>query len=74
MYSHAPPYTYHPNILDLFHFLTSSGGNLLWDFFLQALGILFTVVILQRYFEEREEKRWRPARQDLYRRLFSHAG
>jgi hypothetical protein len=54
--------------------LTSSGGNLLWDFFLQALGILFTVVILQRYFEEREEKRWRPARQDLYRRLFSHAG
>lgn len=31
-------------------------------------------MILQRYFEEREEERWRPARQDLYRRLFSHAG
>ena len=30
--------------------------------------------MLQRYFEEREEKRCRSARQDLYRRPFSHAG
>jgi hypothetical protein len=73
MYSHAPPYTYHPNILDFIHFLTSPGGNPLWDILLQALGIFFTVVILQRYFERREERRWRPARQDLYQRLFSHA-
>jgi hypothetical protein len=55
-------------------FLTSPGGGLLWDLFLLALGIFITVVILQRYFERQEEKRWRPARQDLYRRLFSHAG
>jgi hypothetical protein len=54
-------------------FLTSPGGGLLWDLFLLALGIFFTVVILQRYFERQEEKRWRPARQDLYQRLFSHA-
>jgi hypothetical protein len=70
MYSQAPPYTYHPNILDLLHFLTSLGGNLLWDVFLQALGIFFTVVILRRYFERREGMRWRPARDDFYRRLF----
>jgi hypothetical protein len=59
--------------MDLFHFFASPGGNLLWDLLLQALGIFVTVVILQRYFEHREEMRWRPARQDLYRRLFSHA-
>jgi hypothetical protein len=70
MYSQAPPYTYHPNVLDLLHFLTSLGGNLLWDVFLQALGIFFTVVILRRYFERREGMRWRPARDDFYRRLF----
>ena len=46
---------------------------MLWDIFLQAVGIFFTVVILGRYFEHREEMRWRPARQDLYQRPFSHA-
>jgi hypothetical protein len=50
--------------------LSSPGGNLLWDLSLQALGILFTVVILQRYFEHREEMRWLPARQYLYQQLF----
>jgi hypothetical protein len=57
----------------MLNFLTSPGGSLLWDLFLLALGIYVTVVILQRYFERQEEKRWRPARQDLYQRLFSHA-
>jgi hypothetical protein len=50
--------------------LSSPGGNLLWDLFLQALGIFFTVVILQRYFEHQEEMRWLPTRQYLYYRLF----
>jgi len=50
--------------------LASPGGNLLWDLLLQALGILFTVVILQRYFERQEERRWLPARQYLYYELF----
>jgi hypothetical protein len=54
--------------------LTSPPKDLLWDVFLQAFGIFFTVVILQRYFDNREERRWRPARQDLYRRLFTWAG
>jgi hypothetical protein len=53
--------------------LTSPGGSLLWDFALQAAGILFTVVILQRYFEHREAMRWRPARQHLYYQLFDDA-
>ena len=73
MFEHAAPYTYHPNYVDLFYFLASPGGSLLWDVFLQALGIFFTVVILQRYFEHREEMRWHPARQYLYRQLFSDA-
>lgn len=50
--------------------LTSPGGSLLWDFALQAAGIVFTVVILQRYFERQEERRWLPARQYLYYELF----
>jgi hypothetical protein len=73
MYSHAPPYSFHPNILDLFHFLMSPEGNLLWDVFLQVLGIFFTVVILRQYFENREKRRWRPARQYMYRQLDSDA-
>src|SRR5829696_7019759 len=56
--------------MDLFHFFASPGGNLLWDVFLQALGIFVTVVILQRYFEHREEMRWLPTRQYLYYQLF----
>jgi hypothetical protein len=59
--------------MDLLHFFASPGGNLLWDVLLQALGIFFTVVILQRYFAHREEMRWHPARQYLYRQLFSYA-
>jgi len=59
---------------DLIRYFLSPGGNLVWDVLLQALGIFFTVGILQRYFERQEEKRWRPARQDLYRRLFVHVG
>jgi hypothetical protein len=50
--------------------LASPGGDLLWDVFLQALGIFVTVVILQRYFEHREEMRWLPTRQYLYHQLF----
>ncbi len=46
---------------------------MLWDVFLQVLGIFFTVVILQRYFEHREEMRWHPARQCLYQQLFIDA-
>lgn len=46
---------------------------MLWDVFLQAVGIFFTVVILGRYFEHREEMRWRPARHYLYHSLFSDA-
>ncbi len=46
---------------------------MLWDIFLQVLGIFFTVVILQRYFEHREEMRWHPARQYLYQQLFMDA-
>jgi hypothetical protein len=57
----------------MFHFLTSPGGNLLWDVFLLALGIFVTVVILQRYFDRQEEIRWRPARQYMYRQLLSDA-
>jgi hypothetical protein len=37
--------------------------------FLQALGIFFTVVILRRYFQDRENRRWRPARRYMYRQL-----
>jgi hypothetical protein len=66
--------THNPNIVELLRYFASPGGNLLWDVLLQALGIFFTVVIPQRYFDRQEEKRWRPARQDLYLRLFSHAG
>jgi hypothetical protein len=50
--------------------LASPSGNLVWDLLLQALGILFTVVILQRIFERQEERRWLPARQYLYYQLF----
>ena len=53
--------------------LASPGGSLLWDLFLEALGILITVVILQRYLEYREERRWLPARQHLYQQLFEDA-
>lgn len=53
--------------------LASPGGSLLWDVLLQALGIFFTVVILQRYFEHQERKRWHPARQQLYKQLFEDA-
>ncbi len=74
MFRHVPAYTYHPNFSDLFsslvRWLSSPGGNLVWDLFLFVLGIFFTVVILQRYFEQREEMRWRPARQNLYFQLF----
>jgi hypothetical protein len=59
--------------MDLYHFITAPGGGLLWDVFLQALGIVFTVVILRRYFENREKRRWRPARQYMYRQLDSDA-
>ena len=55
----------------MFHFLTSPGGNLLWDVFLLALGIFVTVFILQRYFDRQEEIRWRPAKQYMYRQLDS---
>jgi hypothetical protein len=55
----------------IINWLASPGGNLLWDLFLLALGIFLTVVILQRYFEHREEMRWLPARQYLYHSLFS---
>jgi hypothetical protein len=63
----------HRPFAEMIDFLTSPGGGLLWDIFLLALGICITVFILQRYLERQEEKRWRPARRDLYRRLFSHA-
>jgi hypothetical protein len=53
--------------------LTSPARDLPWDIFLQALGIFFTVVILRRYFEDRERRRWRPARQYMYRQLDSDA-
>jgi hypothetical protein len=72
VFGQALPHTHRP-FVEMLDFLTSPGGGLLWDLFLLALGIFFTVVILQRYFERQEEKRWRPARQDLYQRLFSHA-
>jgi hypothetical protein len=65
------PHTHSP-FLELVDLLTSPGGGLLWDVFLLALGIYVTVVILQRYFDRQEEKRWRPARQYLYRQLISH--
>jgi hypothetical protein len=57
----------------IINWLASPGGNLLWDLFLLALGIFLTVVILQRYFEHREEMRWLPARQYLYYQLFDAA-
>jgi hypothetical protein len=65
-------HTHHP-LVELVDFLTSPGGSLLWDNFLLALGIYVTVVILQRYFDRQEEKRWRPARQYMYHQLFSDA-
>ncbi len=57
----------------LVRWLASPGGNLLWDLFLQGLGIFITVVVLQRYLERREERRWLPARQHLYQQLFEDA-
>jgi hypothetical protein len=53
--------------------LESPDGNMVWDILLQAIGIIITVTVLRRYFERQEEKRWLPARQDLYARLFSNA-
>jgi hypothetical protein len=73
VFGQARFHTHHP-LAELVDFFASPGGNLLWDIFLLALGIYVTVWILQRYFDRQEEKRWRPARQDLYRRLFAHAG
>jgi hypothetical protein len=66
------PHTHSP-IKVLVDLLTSPGGGLLWDVFLLALGIYVTVVILRRDFEDRERRRWRPARQYLYRQLDSDA-
>lgn len=49
--------------------MTSPGRDLPWDIFLQVLGIFFTVVILRQYFENREKRRWEPARRYMYRQL-----
>ena len=72
MFGQALPHTHRP-FVELFDFLTSPAGGLLWDVFLAALGIYITVVILQRYFQDRENRRWRPARQYLYDQLYSDA-
>lgn len=53
--------------------MTSPGGGLLWDVLLLALGIFVTVFVLQRYFEDREKRRWGPARRYMYRQLDSDA-
>jgi hypothetical protein len=58
--------------MEMFDFVASPGGGMLWDVFLLALGIYVTVWVLQRYFDRQEERRWRPAKQYLYGQLVSH--
>ena len=58
---------------DLTIWLSSPGGSLLWDLFLLALGILITVTVIRRYFEQREERRWGVASSRIYARLLLYA-
>jgi hypothetical protein len=74
VFDHAPPHTYSPDIADLLRnavtWASSPGGNLLWDLFVAALSILITVTVIQRYIDRLEERRWAPARDRAYYRLF----
>ena len=72
MFGQALPHTHDP-LEEMFDFVAPPGGGMLWDVFLLTLGIYVTVWILQRYFDRQEEKRWRPARQYMYRQLDSDA-
>lgn len=47
-----------------------SSSNVLTDLILEALGILITVFVIQRFIERLEERRWAPARDRAYYRLF----
>jgi hypothetical protein len=48
--------------------LSSPGGNLLWDLFVAGCGIIVTEP--QRYVDRLEERRWTLARTRAYARLF----
>jgi len=52
--------------MDLINWLTSPGGNLIWDVVVQAAGIFLTVFIIERWLEKREEKRWLPLKHRTY--------
>src|SRR5215213_6628126 len=60
------PHSYHPDYMDLINWLTSPGGNLIWDVVVQAAGIFLTVFIIERWLEKREEKRWLPLKHRTY--------
>lgn len=66
----SPSETYHPNLIDFFKYLvawlTTPEGNLVWDLVLQALAIVITVFVIQRWIDKREEKRWLPLKQVTY--------
>lgn len=55
----------------LFTWFLEPEGNLAWDFLLQALGIIITVAVIERYIERREAKRWEPAKHLMYVDLFN---
>jgi hypothetical protein len=72
VFDHASQHTYSPDGFDLLRaliaWLSSPGGNLLWDLFVAGRGIIVTVT--QRYVDRLEERRWAPARTRAYARLF----